>query len=76
MSSNNHVLQREKIRDKFVDYFPKSRIFSVRWPFTYAGNKLYLLIKRKLLLVTNINYNLGKCVADRTVSEPKCHFQQ
>ena len=76
MSTNNHVLRRGKIGDKFMDYFTKSRIFSVRWLFTYVGNKLYLHKKRKLLLVTNINYNLGKFVADRTVSEPKCHFQQ
>ena len=59
-----------------MDYFTKSQIFSVQSPFAYAGNKLYLHKKRKLLLVTNINYNLGKCVAERIVFELKCHFQQ
>ena len=45
-------------------YFTKSQIFSDPWPFTYAGNKLYLHKKRKLLLMTNINHNVGDSVAD------------
>ena len=35
-----------------MDYFPKSQTFSVLWPFTYAGNKLYLHKKRKGSLIT------------------------
>ena len=53
----------------------KSETFSVQWPFAYAGNKPYLHRKRKSLLVTNINHNLGDSVAEGTVSEPKRHFQ-
>ena len=58
-----------------MDYFTKSDTFSTKWPFTYAGNKVYLHKKRKSLLITNINYNLGDSVAEGTVSEPNCHFQ-
>ena len=65
-----------KSETKFMNYFTESQIFSAQWPFTYAGNKIYLHKKRKLFLITNINHNLGKCVAEMTVSEPKCHFQQ
>ena len=51
-----------KSETKFMDYFTKSETFSVQWPFTYAGNKPYLHRKRKSLLITNINHNLGdKC---------------
>ena len=42
-----------------MDYFTKSQTFSAQWPFTYACNKLGLQKKRKLLLITNINYNVG-----------------
>ena len=59
-----------------MDYFTKSETFIAQWPFTYAGNKLYLQKKRKSLLITNINHNLSDSVAEETVSEPKCHFQQ
>ena len=59
-----------------MDYFTKSQTFSAQQPFTYAGNKLYLRKKRKLLLITNNNHNLGDNVAEGAVSEPKCHFQQ
>ena len=34
-----------KSETKFTDYFTKSQTFSVPWPFTYAGNKLYLYKK-------------------------------
>ena len=30
-----------------MDYFTKSETISAQWPFTYAGNKLYLHRKRK-----------------------------
>ena len=60
---------------KFMDYFTKSETFSAQWLFTYAGNKLYMHKKRKSLLITNINHNLGDSAAEGTVSEPKCHFQ-
>ena len=65
-----------KSETKFMDYFIKSQTFSAQWPFTYAGNDLYFHKTRKLLLITNINYNLGKCVLEGTVSEPKYLFQQ
>ena len=58
-----------------MDYFTKSETFSVQWPFTYASNKPYLHRKRKSLPITNINHNLGDSAAERTVSEPKRHFQ-
>ena len=48
-----------KSETKFTDYFTKSQTFSAQWPFTYACNKLGLQKKRKLLLITNINYNVG-----------------
>ena len=79
--TNNHVFQRGQnlvplqIRDKIHDFFTKSETFSAQWPFTCAGNKLYLHEKRKSLLITNMNHNLGDSVAEGTVSEPKCHFQ-
>ena len=60
---------------KFMDYFSKSETFSVQWSFIYAGNKLYLHKKINLLLITNINHNLGDSVGERTVSEPKYYFQ-
>ena len=47
-------------------YFTKSEIFSAQWLFTYAGNKLYFNGKRKSLLITNINHNLGDSVAEGT----------
>ena len=59
-----------------MDYFIKSQTFSAQWPFTYAGKNLYFRKTTKLLLITNINHNLGKCVLEGTVSEPKCLFQQ
>ena len=58
-----------------MDYFTKSETFSVQWPFTHAGNKLYLHKKRKSLLITNINNNLGDSVAEGTDFEPICHLQ-
>ena len=60
---------------KFMDYFTKSETFSVQWPFIHPGNKLYLHKIRKLLLITNINHNLGYSVGERTVSEPKYCIQ-
>ena len=33
-------------------------------------------IKKKLLLITNIDQNVGDSAAEGTVSEPKYHFQQ
>ena len=57
-----------------MDYFIKSQTFSAQWPFIYAGKNLYFRKTRKLLLITNINHNLGKCVLEGTVSEPKCLF--
>ena len=45
-----------------MDYFIKSQTFSAQWPFIYAGKNLYFRKTRKLLLITNINHNLGKCV--------------
>ena len=36
-----------------MDYFTKSETFSDQWPFTYAGNKLYLHKKRKQLKKEN-----------------------
>ena len=57
-----------------MDYFTKSETFSAQGSFTYAGNTLYLHKKRKLLLITNINHNLGDSVVEGTVSVPKCHF--
>ena len=59
-----------------MDYFTKSLTFTASWSFTYAGNKLYLHKKRKLLLITNIDQNVGDSVAEGTVSEPKYHFPQ
>ena len=38
-----------KSEAKFMDYFTKSQTFSAQQSFTYAGNKLYLHKKRKLL---------------------------
>ena len=64
-----------KSHTKFMDYFTKSETFSVQWSFIYAGNKLYLHKKRKLLLITNNNHNLGEIIGERTVSEPKCYFK-
>ena len=64
-----------KLETKFMDYFTKSKTFSAQWPYPYAGNKLYLHMKRKSVLSTNINHNLGDSVAEGTVFEPKCHFQ-
>ena len=58
-----------------MDYFTKNETCRAQEPFTYAGNKLYLHEKKKSLLITNINHNLGDSVAEGTVSEPKCHFQ-
>ena len=58
-----------------MDYFTESLTFTASWPFTYAGNKLYLH-KKKLLLITNIDQNVGDSAAEGTVSEPKYHFQQ
>ena len=60
---------------KFMDSFTKSETLNTQWPFTYAGNKLYLHKKRKSLLIPNINHNLGNNAAEGTVSEPKCHFK-
>ena len=57
-----------------MGYFLKSETLSAQWTFTFTGKKLYLL-KKKSLLITNINHNLGDSVAEGTVSEPKCHFQ-
>ena len=58
-----------------MDYFTKSETFSAQWLFNYAGNKLYLLKKRKSLLITNINHKLGDSVEEETVSESKYHLQ-
>ena len=80
ISANNHALQRRQnlvplqIRDKTHGLF-RSETFSAQWPFIYAGNKFYLHKKRKSLLITNINHNLGDTVAEGAVSEPTCHFQ-
>ena len=60
-----------KSETKFMGCFTKSEIFSAQWPFTYAGNKLYLYKKRKSLLIPNINHNLGNSIVEWTVSEPK-----
>ena len=57
-----------------MDYFTKNETFSAQELFTYAGNELFLHKKRKSLLITNINHNLGDSVVEGTVSEPKCHF--
>ena len=58
-----------------MDYFTKSETFIAQWPFTYAGNKLYLQKKRKSLLITNINHNLSDSIVEGTVSESICYFQ-
>ena len=46
--------------------------------FYFAGNKLLakkiIIIKIKLLLITNINHNLGDSVAEVIVSDPKVTF--
>ena len=57
-----------------MDYFTKSETFNFQWTFTYAGNKLYLQRKRKSLLITNINHNLGGSCRGHS-SESTCHFQ-
>ena len=72
----NKIWYHCKLETNFMDYFTKSHTFSVPWPFTYAGNKLYLHKKRKRSLITNINHNVGDCVSEGTVSEPKYLFQQ
>ena len=53
-----------------MDYFTKSKTFSVQ---QCVGNKLYLH-KKKSLLITNINNDLGGSVAEGA-DEPRCHFQ-
>ena len=59
-----------------MDYYTKSETFSAQWPFTYAGNKLYLhKKKKKSLLISNVNNNLGNSAAGGTCYEPTCHFQ-
>ena len=63
-----------KSETKFMDYFTKSETFNFQWTFTYAGNKLYLQRKRKSLLITNINHNLGGSVAEGTVLNPHVTF--
>ena len=57
-----------------MGYFTKSKTFSAKQPFTYAGNKLYLHKKRKSLPITDINHNLGDSVLEGTVSEAKFCF--
>ena len=62
-----------KLEIKVMDYFTKSRLFSAKYPFIYAGNKLCLHKKENhywLLLLTAIYMSVG----EGTVSEPTCHF--
>ena len=81
ISTNNHTLWRGqylvhcKPERKFEDYFIRSKTFIAKYPFIYAGNKLYLHKKTKLLLITNINHKLGESVREGAVSEPTCQFQ-
>ena len=65
-----------KFETKFMDCFTKSQTFSAQWPFTLlVTNSLQKkIIKIKLLLITNINHNLGDSVAKVIVSDPKVTF--
>ena len=64
----DRIWYRCKSEKKLMDYFTKSETFSAQWPFIYASNKLCLhKKKRKSLLITNINHNLGDSVAEGTV---------
>ena len=57
-----------------MDYFTKGGLFSAKYPFIYAGNKLYLHKKEShywLLLLTTIYMSVG----EGTVSGPTCHFR-
>ena len=38
-----------KSETKFMDYFTNTETFSVQWFFVYAGNKLYLHKKKRII---------------------------
>ena len=59
-----------------MDYFTKSETFSAQWSFIYADNKLYFhkKKKKKSLLITNINHNLGDSAAEGQSLSPHVIF--